>query len=250
MDDPIHIEEVDPKILVKNYLHNCVDEEVYRMHFSDYESSECASNFLIHVKQNNSRASLKFKSSRKILFENKETTQLKLQPGFTHLTWCKPELSKNGLDVYISHKPRDRCSELFNDIIILPPLGQSILTINLRSWAQNIESEFKEGDFTAKPNPISPPYVGIRYSTDRLNFLLTRHEVLCKERTALTDKFAKCTKRFQTYIPILDTYRRGWFSTHLPELESVRHLQLTRGPKQHRTGSFVLRAQEGGIPGS
>ncbi len=147
-------------------------------------------------------------------------------------------------------KPKFDVVEIFNDLIISPPAGQSISTINLRKWALNLESEHREGNYIAKPVPISPPYIGIRYSADRVNFLLKKHQVLPLESANILDSLAKNTHTTQFYLPVTEGYRKSWFQRNLAHLKDVRHLRITRGGLRSRSGPVSLPAEEEGLPGS
>jgi hypothetical protein len=140
--------------------------------------------------------------------------------------------------------------KIFNDLIISPVVGQSISTINLRRWALNLESEYREGNYIAKPVPISPPYIGIRYSVDRVNFLLNKHQALPLESAKILDSLAKTTHITQAYLPITEGYRKSWFQRNLAHLKTVRHLRITRGGLRSRSGPVSLPAEEEGLPGS
>jgi hypothetical protein len=248
MEDII-IQEETKEDLANDRLQDCVDLEIYKNHLHDYSTAECLSNFLIYVQEGHSTY-LNLKSNRKIKFGENYVTKIELKPGFSHLYWCCPELSSLGLDVFVSHESKIRCREIFNDLIISPVAGQSISTINLRRWALNLESEYREGNYVAKPVPISPPYIGIRYSADRVNFLLNKHQALPLESAKILDSFAKTTHITQAFLPITEGYRKSWFQRNLAHLKNVRHLRITRGGLRSRSGPVSLPAEEEGLPGS
>jgi hypothetical protein len=246
MEDII-IQEESKEDLANDRLQDCVDLEIYRRHLTDYSTGECLSNFLVHV-QEGQKTYLNLKSSRKIKFRENYVNQLELQPGFTHLYWCCPELSSLGLDVFISHKAKIRCREIFNDLIISPSDKQHIITVSLRKWAQNLESEYCEGKLRAKPVPISPPYIGIRYSTDRVNFLLNKHQILSLENSKILDSLARNTHCTQSFIPLTEGYRKSWYQRNLAHLKDICHMRITRGGLRSLSGPILVPVEET-IPG-
>jgi hypothetical protein len=249
MDSDIFIREELPNTLYRDTLRDCVDEDNcgFSIH---YDTLECVSNLLIHV-PDGKPAYLRLTSDKRIFHQNEQIEQLKLQPGFTHLFWCKPELSVNGLDIFVTHQSKIWCPDLFNSLIISPLRGQALTTVSFKRRALKQESEYQEGKYKARLNPISPPIAGLRYSADRINFLHNRDEVSSDEKTQIIDHLVNGTKNFQNILPLVKTsHSTTWFRDNSLTFGDIPHLRISRGPKHRPTGPIVLPMEPEDQPGS
>jgi hypothetical protein len=250
MDSDIYIKEEHPKTLYRDTLRDCVDEDNcgFSIH---YDTLECVSNLLIHV-PDDEPAYLKLTSEKQIFYQNEQIEHLKLQPGLTHLFWCKPELSVNGLDIFVTHQSKIWCPDLFNNLIISPLKGQALTTVSFKRRALKQESEFQEGRYKARLNPISPPIAGLRYSADRINFLHNKKEVSSDEKFQILDHLVNGTRKFQNILPLTKTSHSTttWFRDNSLTFEDIPHLRISRGPKHRPTGPIVLPMEPEDQPGS
>jgi hypothetical protein len=123
--------------------------------------------------------------------------------------------------------------------------------VSFKRRALKQESEYQEGKYKARLNPISPPIAGLRYSADRINFLHNRHEVSSDEKFQILDHLVNGTQKFQNILPLVKTsHRTTWFRDNSLTFEDIPHLRISRGPKHRPTGPIVLPMEPEDQPGS